>query len=68
MRSARIPSPAQRLRLALSQAYNTPPEWKQGAEGYTQAIRIGLWHRGDKYDDALCTGGSLQGRHVVLPL
>ena len=53
---------------SMSQAYNTPPEWKQGAKGYGKRFWIGFWHRSDQHDDALWPSGSVQGRHVVLPL
>ena len=52
----------------IGQAYDTPPEWKQGAEGYTQAIWIGLRNRSDQHVDAIWTSGSVEGRYVVLPL
>ena len=52
----------------IGQAYNTPPEWRQGARGFIQAIWVELRHRGGNHYDALWVGTGLQGRHVVLPL
>ena len=40
------------LAAGINQADDTPPEWKQGAEGYGKRF----------------AGRGLEGRHVVLPL
>jgi hypothetical protein len=48
-----FPIVAAALVAGVNQAYDTPPEWKQGGGQHYHALRVG-------------TG--LQGRHVVLPL
>ena len=52
----------------IGQAYDTPPEWKQGARGFWPENGLELRHRGSNHDYSLRVGTGLQRRHAVLPL